>query len=405
MAASWLVLALGLYTAHAGSREGRATGAQIIRSDSTANKASRTVANGAVAVAVGLHGETMEDIGNDGKSQQRALAELPRGVSPDVDKVSASLADATSGQEALLSNLQAQYLATVRMGILGGLNHAAITNPNHEASTDLDKRGNCLNFDWMNNRTIDECIMKWDANERLLRVEQLYRKAKASGVAGDLMECGVWRGGVTVYMKALLRAFGDEANRRVWVSDSFNGVPDQLRQVERESLADVKKTPAEFHKEDVEQWGGLVDEPDLSGKVVKKHILTVEQELVRDNFARFGLLDDGVKFVPGYFNESLPTVRDHGLRKLAVLRVDGDLYSSTMDVLTNLYDVVSPGGYVIFDDYPLPQSRRAIEDFFRDQKLDIGILKTDRISDEEKTLGHEEDEINVNAYFQKPQAV
>jgi len=291
------------------------------------------------------------------------------------------------------------------MGILGGLNHAAYTNPNRGASTDLDKRGNCLNFDWFNNNTIDECLMKWDANERLLKVEKLYRQVQQKNIPGDLMECGVWRGGVTVYMKALLRAFGDEQNRNVWVSDSFNGVPDQVRQEAREKLSTVKHTPADMNKDDLGQWGGLVDEPDLNGKVVQKHMLTVEQKLVTDNFQRYGLLDSGVHFLPGYFNETLPTVRDHGLKQLAILRVDGDLYSSTMDVLENMYDLVSPGGYVIFDDYPLPQSRRAIEDFFHSRNLDLGILKTDRITDEEKLPGHETDEINLNAYFQKPETI
>jgi hypothetical protein len=359
--------------------------------------------NSGVFMSVGLHGESaLESQSHDHQAHGRQAVELPKGVTPDVDEISSLLAETSFGESALLSNLQAQYLATVRMGILGGLNHAAHTNPNRGASTDLHKRGTCLNFDWFRNRTIDECLMKWDANERLLRIEQLYRKVRNEGVAGDLMECGVWRGGATVYMKALLRAFGDESHRRVWVSDSFNGVPDALRQVDREKLANVKKVPKDINQMNLSQWGGVVYEPDLNGSVVKKHMLTVEQEAVRNNFIRFGLLDDGVKFLPGYFNEVLPTVHSHGLQKIAVLRVDGDLYSSTRDVLDNLYELVTPGGFVVFDDYPLPQSRRAIEDFFHEKGLDWSILQTDRITLEEKLPGHEKDEINVNAYFQKP---
>lgn len=399
MTASWVLTAVALCLA-------RAYAAPLIRNDAKSAQASRGEPASDVLMSVDKHGDLSQEFEGAGT---RSVAELVRGVTPDVTQVSRLLAEVSSGDEgkqALLSNLQSQYLATVRMGILGGLNHAAFTNPNRGASTDLDKRGDCLNFDWMNNNTIDECLMKWDANERLLRVEQLYRKIQKTGIEGDLMECGVWRGGVTVYMKALLRTFADEKDRQVWVSDSFNGVPDQVRQQDREALDSVKKVPTDTNKDDLGQWGGLVDEPDLTGKVVQKHMLTVEQTLVRDNFARFGLLDNGVKFLPGYFNESLPTVRDQGLQKIALLRVDGDLYSSTMDVLDNLYELVSPGGYIIFDDYPLPQSRRAIEDFFRAKKLDIEtLLKTDRITDEEKTEGHETDGINMNAYFQKPEAI
>merc|ERR1719240_1418000 len=135
---------------------------------------------------------------------------------------------------------------------------------------------------------------------------------------------------------------------------------------------------------DIKQWGGHVMEPGLNGRIKKKNILTVEGEHVQNNFKRFGLFDDSVKFVQGYFNDTLPTIRDLGLRKISLLRVDGDLYSSTMDVLENLYPMVTPGGYVIFDDYPLPQSARAIYDFFKRWGLDTKLLKTDRIT-EQKT--------------------
>ena len=108
---------------------------------------------------------------------------------------------------------------------------------------------------------------------------------------------------------------------------------------------------------DLKKWGGVVEEPGLDGKLRAKNILTVEEQMVKDNFARFGLLDDQVKFVKGYFNDTLPTVRErYGLSQIALLRIDGDLYSSTMDVLQNLYPLVAPGGWIILDDWPLPPS-------------------------------------------------
>ena len=82
--------------------------------------------------------------------------------------------------------------------------------------------------------------------------------------------------------------------------------------------------------------------------------------------------------------------------------VDGDLYSSTMDVLENLYSLVSPGGYVIFDDYPLPQSQRAIHDFFKKQGLDRDLLKFDRFTKEEQPVEFKGSGINHYAYFKKP---
>jgi len=282
------------------------------------------------------------------------------------------------------------------MGLLGGLNHAAFVDPNRGATRDFSVRNQCLIRDWQSGATLDNCIMKWDANERLLRVQDLYEKIRAAGVKGDLMECGVWRGGMTVYMKALTRAFNDKS-RNVWVSDSFNGVPNAARQ-DSENLYEVPQFVKDM---DRRQWGGSVLERGIDGQAKEKNILTVEHELVRDNFVRFGLLDDQVKFLPGYFNESLPEVSQHGLKQLALLRVDGDLYTSTMDVLRNLYDFVSPGGYIVFDDYALPQSRRAIEDFFKLKGLDLDLLKTDRVTPEDKSFDPRS-EINLNAYFQKP---
>merc|ERR1719162_805538 len=209
------------------------------------------------------------------------------------------------------------------------------------------------------------------------------------------MECGVWRGGVTVYMKALLEAFGDDT-RRVWVSDSFNGVPNAARQKDEDNY----EVPDDVKEMDRDQWGGSATENGVDGTMQVKNLLTVEHELVRDNFLRFNLLDDSVKFLPGYFNESLPTVSKLGMKKLAILRVDGDLYTSTMDVLLNLYDFVSPGGYVIFDDYPLPQSRRAIEDFFKANDLSWDLINETRMTEEKTPV--KDSNINHYAFFQKP---
>ena len=150
-------------------------------------------------------------------------------------------------------------------------------------------------------------------------------------VPGDLLEAGVWRGGMTIFMRAALKAF-QCADRKVWVVDSFAGLP-----------------PIEGQSETFD-WS--------SGE------MAVPIEAVQANFARYGLLDDQVSFLKGYFCDTLPDPR---IAKLAVLRVDADLYSSTMDVLNALYRSLSVGGYAIFDDYQnLPDCRRAIDEFRRD---------------------------------------
>ncbi|MFL6447497.1 MAG: TylF/MycF/NovP-related O-methyltransferase [Bryobacteraceae bacterium] len=149
-----------------------------------------------------------------------------------------------------------------------------------------------------------------------------------SGIPGDLLEAGVWRGGMTIFMRGVLRAYG-VSDRRVWVADSFEGLPEP---------------------EDGQEYVGW-NEGDMA----------VPLERVRENFERYGLLDDQVRFLPGFFSNTLPQAP---IEKLAILRVDADLHSSTLDVLNNLYARLSPGGYAIFDDYHnLPDCKRAIHEF------------------------------------------
>ena len=147
-------------------------------------------------------------------------------------------------------------------------------------------------------------------------------------IPGDLLEAGVWRGGMTVFMRAVLKAYACD-DRRVWVVDSFAGLP-----------------PIDGQKESF-AW--------------KIGDMAVSLDDVRGNFARYSLLDDQVKFLKGFFSDSLPKAP---IGPLAILRIDADLYTSTLDALRNLYSKLSPGGYAIFDDYQnLPDCQRAIDEF------------------------------------------
>ena len=84
------------------------------------------------------------------------------------------------------------------------------------------------------------------------------------------------------------------------------------------------------------------------------------------NFRAYRVLDDKVKFLKGWFKDTLPGAP---IRSLAILRLDGDYYESTMDALTNLYDKLSVGGYVIIDDYgedSWTYCQKAVDDYRRD---------------------------------------
>jgi O-methyltransferase len=168
--------------------------------------------------------------------------------------------------------------------------------------------------------------------KRLRNVRRCTQSVIDEGVEGDLIEAGCWRGGASILMRGTVKING-ETGRTVWAADSFQGVPPP----------DENAYPA--------------DAGDLNHTADQ---LAVPLEVVKDNFDRYGLLDDGVRFLEGWFKDTLPTVRD---RTWAVVRLDGDLYESTMDGLENLYPGLADGGYLIIDDYGWDNCRQAVEDF------------------------------------------
>jgi GT2 family glycosyltransferase len=170
--------------------------------------------------------------------------------------------------------------------------------------------------------------------KRLDNLEQLTCTVLEEGVTGDLIETGVWRGGATILMRAILQAY-DVSDRRVFVADSFCGIPP----------INLEKYPADRAHEGMD----------------KLEILTNNSlESVRENFRRMHLLDEQVVFVEGWFKDSLPQI---ATERLALLRLDGDLYESTMDALTHLYPKLSQGGFVIVDDMCLEGCVQAVEDY------------------------------------------
>jgi len=169
---------------------------------------------------------------------------------------------------------------------------------------------------------------------RMDNVQECVTTVIREEIPGDLVEAGVWRGGACIFMRAILAAYGD-TTRTVWCADSFEGLP----------APNVTEYPADV----VAEWHERKD-------------LVVSLDTVKQNFARYGMLDSQVQFLKGLFKDTLPTAP---IDRCAVIRLDGDMYESTMDSLKYLYPKLSPGGFVIVDDYGLPEdtSRRAVHDF------------------------------------------
>lgn len=182
---------------------------------------------------------------------------------------------------------------------------------------------------------------------RLENIEFCFRSIVRDGIPGDFIECGVWRGGAVVFMRGLLEAF-EIPGRTVWAADSFDGLPPPT------------------HPEDVAF--GL----DLSREFCP--MLAVSLETVKRTFETYGLLDERVRFLPGWFKDTLPRAP---IERLALLRLDGDIYESTTDALHALYDKLVPGGYVIVDDLFVPTCKKAVEDFRSARAINEPIITID----------------------------
>jgi hypothetical protein len=167
---------------------------------------------------------------------------------------------------------------------------------------------------------------------RLENLRRLAQTAIDTNIPGDFIEAGVWRGGCCILLRGVLKANGI-TDRKVYAADSFGGMPPPSPRFVEDTGHDYSAIKA----------------------------LAVTQDEVRSNFARYDLLDDQVVFVEGLFQDTL-TRLDAG--PFAILRIDGDLYESTLVALETLYPKLSPGGFVIIDDYGgTPPCRQAVEDY------------------------------------------
>jgi O-methyltransferase len=184
--------------------------------------------------------------------------------------------------------------------------------------------------------------------QRLTSLQHCVETVLADNIPGDLIECGVWRGGACILMRAVLAAYGDET-RCVWLADSFEGVP---------------RSNPEMYKADKGMRADFA-----------AGILGVPEAEVRANFERYGLLDDRVRFLPGWFKDTL-----HGapIDRIAVLRLDGDLYESTIQALEALYPRLSPEGFCIVDDYQVVKAcKQAVTDYRTQHGISAEIVDID----------------------------
>ncbi len=186
-------------------------------------------------------------------------------------------------------------------------------------------------------------------SRRMTNLRTLIETILAEDIPGDFIETGVWRGGACIMMRAILYAHG-VTDRRVWVADSFAGLPAP------NELQYPADSGSDFH---------IYEQ------------LAISLEEVQKNFRSFGLLDEQTKFLKGWFKDTLPTVP---AERLALLRLDGDMYESTMDALVSLYPRLSDRGYVIIDDYHVvPACKAAVDDYCNSIGIHPDVVEIDGV--------------------------
>ena len=269
--------------------------------------------------------------------------------------MAAKLTDAGSPREAL-AELRDRYLDLLVAAVTHTLYLPIDTRPMPEQvqeaiRQELERTGERLEFrsPWEERAEGRDRPVYAQTMIGLKRIQSLRECAEtvlADGVPGDFVEAGAWRGGASLLLRGVLAAHA-VSDRRVWVADSFEGLP----------APDPERYPA-----DAGDINHLADE------------LGVSLEEVKGNFERYGLLDDQVRFVQGWFKDTLPSLAD---QEWALIRLDGDLYESTMDGLRSLYPRLQPGGFLIVDDYGFDNCRAAVEDYRREHGISEPIERID----------------------------
>jgi O-methyltransferase len=184
-------------------------------------------------------------------------------------------------------------------------------------------------------------LLPWTAIEHL---DFAIRDTISRNVEGDFLETGAWRGGACIVAKSIYNEIAPD--KKVYVADSFEGLP---------------KPTGEYP----------VDNGDTH---YLSDFMKVSLEQVKENFNKFDLIDDNLIFVKGWFRDTMPKLN---IDKLSILRLDGDMYESTIQVLDVMYSKLSSGGYCIIDDYHHQTCKVAIHDFRTKHNITEPIVKVD----------------------------
>ena len=188
----------------------------------------------------------------------------------------------------------------------------------------------------------------WAALSRFETVCNSYLLAEqciSDGVQGDFVECGVFAGVQSAAMASASKRWS--SNRVIRMFDSFEGIP-------------------QAGPEDDETITGLLGKG--NGSLVTTGISSCSLDQVKGYISTWGLSSENIVYYKGWFQNTVPAASQE-IKKIAVLRLDGDLYESTKVCLDYLHEKVQYHGYVIIDDWGLTGCKKACREFWDKHKL------------------------------------
>ena len=193
--------------------------------------------------------------------------------------------------------------------------------------------------------------------ERIIALCKAVEHLVRTGVPGDFVECGVWRGGSMMAVAATLLHLG-RTDRRLHLFDTFEGMTAPAA-VDR----DYRGAPAE----------SLLNE--AGGDRTQQIWAYAGLDEVRRNMASTGYPDANIRYVQGRVEDTLPAQAPDAI---ALLRLDTDWYESTLHELRTLWDRLAVGGILIVDDYGQWQgARQAVDEFLADLAAPPFLMRID----------------------------
>ncbi|MGM1056424.1 MAG: TylF/MycF/NovP-related O-methyltransferase [Bacteroidota bacterium] len=177
-------------------------------------------------------------------------------------------------------------------------------------------------------------------------VENLELVERFRDIKGCVIECGVWRGGMAA---AIAEIFGE--NRKYYLFDSFEGLP-EVKEIDGKAANDWQN-----NKESKFYFDNCTAEIKYAEKSMKLSLVP------------------NYEIIKGWFSETLPEIKIN--EEIALLRLDGDWYESTMDCLVHLYPHVIIGGVIIIDDYYMWDGcAKAVHDYFSKNNISARIRQS-----------------------------